>query len=112
MFSGFVSFWPEGHRIYLSGEARTMRWLRASLGGSGERLELCVGGRAVAATAHESGQTFATTCSISPVDTSQLLSQGAGEVNLLCLRGTDREHRVEVCPRPPLLDLLHVIIPH
>jgi hypothetical protein len=50
-----------------------------------ERLELCVGGCAeiVAATAHESGHPSATTCSNSPVDTSQLLSQEAGEANLL-----------------------------
>ena len=34
-----------GRRICLSGEALAMRWLGASLGG-GERLELCVGGRA------------------------------------------------------------------
>jgi hypothetical protein len=41
-----------GRRICLSGEALAMRWLCASLGG-GERLELCVGGRAeILAVAH------------------------------------------------------------
>jgi hypothetical protein len=43
---------------------------------SGERPELCIGGRSeiLAATAHESGHFSATTRSNSPVDTSQLLS--------------------------------------
>jgi hypothetical protein len=55
---------------------------------SSERLELCIGGGAeiLAATAHESGHSSGTTRSNSPVDTSQLLSQGVGEANLLRLR--------------------------
>jgi hypothetical protein len=45
-------FGQKGRRICLSGEALAMHWLRASLGG-GERLELCVGGRAeILAVAH------------------------------------------------------------
>jgi hypothetical protein len=54
---------------------------------SGECLKLCVGGRSeiLAATAHESGHSSATIRSDSPVDTSQLLSQGVGEANLLRL---------------------------
>jgi hypothetical protein len=45
-------FGKRGRRICLSGEELAMHWLRASLGG-GERLELCVGGRAeILAVAH------------------------------------------------------------
>jgi hypothetical protein len=73
---------------------RAVRQLRVSVGG-GERLELCVG-------AHESAYSSATTRSNSPVDTSQLLSQEAGEAYLLRLRDTDREHRVKVCVLAPL----------
>ena len=71
---------------------------------SGECLELCVGGcsEIPVATAHESGHSSATIRSNSPVDTSQLLSQGAGEANLLRLRDTDRGHRVKVCVLAPL----------
>jgi hypothetical protein len=58
-------------------------------------------------------QSSATTRSNSPVDISQLLSQGAGEANLLRLRDTNRgSPREGVCPRSPKkieyeLDLEH-----
>jgi hypothetical protein len=96
VFSDFVSFRSEG------ASNSSSRRLRASLGG-GERLELCVGGRVeiLAVTAHESAYSSATTRSNPPADTSQLLSQGSGEANLLRLRGTDREHRVKVCVLAP-----------
>jgi hypothetical protein len=59
----------EGVRIYLSGEARTARWLRASLG-CGERLELYIGGcEILAVIAYESAPSSATTRSNSPVRT-------------------------------------------
>jgi hypothetical protein len=59
-----------------------------------ERVELYIGGR-VEILAHESAHSSATTRSNSLVDTSQLLSQGAGKANLLRLRDTDREHRAK-----------------
>jgi hypothetical protein len=59
---------------------------------------------AVSALNHASvDQPFATTCSSLPVDTSQLLSEEAGEVNLLRLRDTNKEHRVKVCVLAPLV---------
>jgi hypothetical protein len=74
---------------------------------SGECLELRVGrSEILTATAHESGHSV-TIRSNSPVNTSQLFSQGAGEANLLRLRDTDREHYVEVCVLAPQVVVDH-----
>ena len=98
-----MSFLPNGYFLVFVFDSISLVYCRnptAYVGTHGERLELCVGGRGeiLAATAHESAYSHpATTHSNSLVDTSQLLSQEAGEANPLRLRDTDRKHHVKVC---------------